>query len=322
MRDIRVATVQFEHRDGDKPFNLARIEALTAQAASQGAEVVCFHECSVTGYTFLQYLNHDQLLQLAEPVPAGPAVARLIEIARTHRVAVMAGLVEVDGDRLHNTYVAVTADGLLARHRKLHPFVHPSLVPGSEYTLFDYADVRWGLLTCYDNNLPENVRATTLLGAEVIVMPHVTGCLPSVMPGRGTVDPELWHQRHADPVRLRLEFRGPKGLGWLMKWLPARAWENGVYAVFANPIGLDGGTVKPGLARIIDPHGDVLAESHALDDDVVVGLLTRHTYEQASGRRYLAARRPDLYQPLTQPHPPGHTPTTHPGWQVGRSATR
>ncbi len=140
-------------------------------------------------------------------------------------------------------------------------FVSPHLAAGDAYTVFERNGVTFGILTCYDNNLPENVRITTMMGAEVILMPHVTGCLPSVMPGRGTVDPALWENRERDPARLRMEFEGPKGRGWLMRWLPARAWENGIYAVFSNPIGVD--TIKPGLAMILDPSGEVLAESHA-----------------------------------------------------------
>ena len=49
-----------------------------------------------------------------------------------------------------------------------------------------------GFLICYDNNLPENVRCTAMLGAEVIFMPHVTGCLPSVSPS---------HQPRVAPAR-------------------------------------------------------------------------------------------------------------------------
>jgi predicted amidohydrolase len=173
-------------------------------------------------------------------------------------------------------------------------------------------------LICYDNNLPENVRITALLGAEVIFMPHVTGCLPSTMPGRGTVERALWENRERDPARLRLEFEGPKGRGWLMRWLPARAWENGVYVVFSNAIGVDDDTIKPGLAMIIDPFGEVVAESRALGDDVVVALLTPEKLEQSSGRRYLRARRPELYGKLAEPPPPGQEPVTQPGWRVAQ----
>ncbi len=322
MRDIRIAAAQFEHRDADKAYNLGRIAALTGRGAGQGAEVVCFHECAITGYTFLQTLDRDGLRAIAEPVPDGPSTRRLVEIAREHRVVVMAGLVERgEDDRLWNSYVTVGPDGVLATFHKLYPFVSPHLTPGDGYRVIDLGGVKVGFLICYDNNLPENVRATTLLGAEVIVMPHVTGCLPSVMPGRGTVARELWENRDRDPSRLRLEFDGPKGRGWLMRWLPARAWENGVYAVFTNPIGLDADTIKPGLALILDPHGEVLVESRALGDDVVVGLLTPEPLEQASGRRYLRARRPELYGKLVEPHPPGQAPVTLPGWALAHQGT-
>src|SRR5262249_7753751 len=127
-----------------------------------------------------------------------------------------------------------------------------------------------------------------------------------------------WENRHLDPVRLRQEFQGPKGRGWLMRWLPARAWENGVYAVFSNAIGVDADTIKPGLAMILDPYGAVLAESRALEDDVVVGLLTADKLEQSSGRRYLRARRPDLYGKLVEPPPPGQEPVTKPGWDLAK----
>ena len=69
--------------------------------------------------------------------------------------------------------------------------------------MIDLLGVKAGFLICYDNNLPENVRITTMLGAEVIFMPHVTGCLPSTMPGRGTVDRALVGKPLRDPVPLR-----------------------------------------------------------------------------------------------------------------------
>ena len=205
----------------------------------------------------------------------------------------MAGLVESDpAGRFYNCYLTVGPDGFITKYRKLHTFINPSLSPGDSYNVIDLLGIKAGFLICYDNNLPENVRITAMLGAEVIFMPHVTGCLPSTMPGRGTVDRALWENRERDPVRLRLEFEGPKGRGWLMRWLPARAWENGVYAVFSNAIGVDDDTIKPGLAMIIDPFGEVVAESRALGDDVVVALLTPEKLEQSSGRRYLRARAP------------------------------
>jgi predicted amidohydrolase len=316
MRDIRIAAAQFEYRNGDKPYNLSRIRELTKQAAVQGAEVVSFHECCISAYSFVQSFTREQLWQLAEPVPDGPNTRALVDIARENRVAVLAGLFERDGDQVYNTYVCVTDEGLIARHRKLHTFVSRHLTPGSEYTVFDLAGCKCGILICYDNNLAENVRITTLMGAEIVFMPHVTGCLPSKMPGRGVVDRKLWDNRERDPVPLRLELDGPKGRGWLMRWLPARAWENGIYAVFTNALGIDEQEVRPGNAMILDPFGEVLVECRDLGEGVVVGLCTSEKLAASSGRRYLRARRPELYGKLVEPG--AEPPLTEPGWKLKR----
>jgi predicted amidohydrolase len=313
MREIRIATAQFETRDNDKSSNLDRIHELTARAVELDAEIASFHEACIPGYSWVQPLSKDALLEVAEPVPDGPSTRRLIEIAREFQIVVMAGLWERDEQHnVYNCYVTVGPRGLITRFRKLHPFVNPHLTPGNQYHVIELLGCKIGFLICYDNNLPENVRLTTMLGAEIIFMPHVTCCLPSVMPGRGTVDRQFWENRHRDPVRLRQEFQGPKGRGWLMRWLPTRAYENGVYAVFSNPIGIDYDTIKPGLAMILDPFGEVLAESASLGDDVVAALLTPDKLDQSSGRRYLRARRPELYGPLVEPQ----ESVTLPGWQM------
>jgi predicted amidohydrolase len=313
---LRVAACQFEHRDGDRSYNLGRIRALTREAASAGAQVVSFHECSISAYSFVQTFSKAQMLDLAEPVPDGPSMRELVDIARESQVPVLAGLFERDDDQVFNTYVCVDATGLVARFRKLHAFVNPHLTSGSEYLVFDLLGWKCGILICYDNNLPENVRITSLLGAELIFMPHVTGCLPSTMPGRGLVDPRLWENRETDPVPLRMELDGPKGRGWLLRWLPARAWENGVYAVFTNPIGMDYGQVRNGNAMVFDPFGEVIAECRRLGDDVCIAVCTREKLTASSGRRYLRARRPELYAKLVEP--PSEPPVTQPGWRLER----
>ena len=161
MRDIRIAAAQFEHRNADTEFNLSRIRELTKQAVEQGAEIVSFHECALHGYTFTQTLSHEELLELAEPLSDSASLNGLIDISREFNVPVLAGLFERDGDRIFNTYVCVTADGLLARFRKLHAFVNPHLSSGDEYIVFEWSGCKFGILNCYDNNLPENVRMTT-----------------------------------------------------------------------------------------------------------------------------------------------------------------
>ena len=299
MKKLKIATAQFENRSGDKEYNLSVMEQLAGSAADEGAKAIAFHECSITGYTFARHLSREQMLELAEPIPGGASLERLRQIAERHDMAILAGLFEKDADeKLYKAYVCVDKNGLVARYRKLHPFINPYLSPGMEYCVFDLNGWKCGILICYDNNVVENVRATALLGAQVIFMPHVTMCTPSPRPGAGFVEPALWENRVSDPTSLRLEFDGPKGRMWLMKWLPSRAWDNGIYLVFANPIGMDDDQLKNGCSMIIDPHGDIIAECRKLDNDYVTATLVPEKLTQAGGYRYTKARRPELYRDI------------------------
>ncbi|HYF67204.1 MAG TPA: nitrilase family protein [Ohtaekwangia sp.] len=304
MEDLRIATAQFENKSGDKEYNLNVIRDLTANAKEQGARVVAFHECSVTGYTFARHLSKEQMLDLAELIPDGESILNLTDIAREYKMVILAGLFEKDkDDKLFKAYVCVGENGLIAKYRKLHPFINPHLTPGDRYVVFDLFGWKCGILICYDNNIIENVRATSLLGADVIFMPHVTMCTPSTRPGAGYVNPQLWYNRAKDPTSLRLEFDGMKGRAWLMKWLPARAYDNGIYAIFSNPIGMDDDQLKNGCAMILDPFGDVVAECRSLGDEVTTALISRDKIEKSGGYRYKKARRPDLYaETIGAPH--------------------
>jgi predicted amidohydrolase len=306
MKNLKISTAQFENRSGDKEYNLSVIEKFAEKAASEGSKVIAFHECSVTGYTFALQHSKQEMLDLAEFIPEGPGVRRLTQIAAKNNIVILAGLFEKDTDnKVYKAYVCVDKNGLIAKYRKLHPFINKHISPGNEYCVFDLFGWKCGILICYDNNIIENVRATTLLGADIIFMPHVTMCTPSTRPGAGFVDPELWKNREADPTSLRLEFDGMKGRGWLMKWLPSRAYDNGIYVVFSNPIGMDDNQLKNGCSMIIDPFGDIIAECRTLGDDFVTAVITPGKLTQAGGRRYINARRPDLYRDIIgQPHAP------------------
>ncbi|MCE4566582.1 nitrilase family protein [Maribellus sp. CM-23] len=297
MQPIKISTAQFENKSGDKNYNLSVIENLAQKAAQEGSDVIAFHECSITGYTFARKLSRNQMLDLAELIPEGPSIERLTQIARQNNIVVLAGLFEKDKqENLYKAYVCVDSNGLVAKYRKLHPFINPHLTAGDSYCVFEIKGWKCGILICYDNNVIENVRATRLLGADVIFMPHVTMCTPSTRPGAGFVDPKLWENRELDPTSLRLEFDGMKGRGWLMKWLPARAYDNGIYAVFSNPIGMDDDQLKNGCSMIVDPFGDVIAECRSFNNELVTATLSPEKLRQAGGYRYIQARRPELYK--------------------------
>lgn len=311
MRTLKISVAQFQPKDGDKDYNLSVIEKLTAKAKDVGAEVISFHELSITAYTFFKDLSRDEVVRLAEKVPDGISTQKLIQIARKYNIIVLAGLVEIKNEQLFNTYICVDKSGLIAKYSKIHPFISQYFSPGNEYVIFDINGWKCGILICYDNNVVENVRATSLLGAEIIFAPHVTMCTPSSMPGRGFVDHELWQKRDLDPVPLRMEFDGPKGRQWLMRWLPARAYDNGVYYVFTNPVGYDGDQLKNGNSLILDPYGDLMVEIKSFNDEIATAVITGDKLKLSGGYRYKNARKPELYRDIIGAE---HESKTKPVW--------
>jgi predicted amidohydrolase len=301
MRDIRTATVQFQHAPGDKAHNLERIRHYVEEAAAAGVEIIVFPEMCITGYWHVRKLSREGVEALAEPVPDGPSSEFLLSLSRQHGMSIGAGLIERAGDgSLYNAYLVAMPDGQWAVHRKLHVFVSPFLSSGDRYTVFDTPHgCRVGVLICYDNNIVENARATALLGAEILLAPHQTGGCDSVSPrGMKPVDPALWARREEDPQAIREELCGPKGRGWLMRWLPSRAHDNGMFLLFSNGVGPDDDEIRTGNAMILDPYGEVVAESHEAGDALVVATLDASVLPTSSGRRWLRARRPELYEPL------------------------
>jgi len=303
MRHIRVAAVQIEHAAGDKEANLKKIRRFVDRAVEQDVEIVVFPECCITGYWFLRKLSREQIEELAEPVFGGPSSQALIALAAEKKMTVGAGLVErADDGKLYNTYVIAMPDGRTARHRKLHCFISGHMESGNEYTVFDTPhDCRVGALICYDTNLIENLRVTALKGAEIVIAPHQTGGCETGDPNTmGVVDRRLWDEREQNPEAIETEFRGKKGRGWLMRWLPTRAYDNGVFLVFSNGVGVDDNEIRTGNAMIIDPYGRILVETWKAGDDIVVADLDPALRENNSGTRYIKARRPELYGPLVE----------------------
>ncbi len=299
---LRVASVQMESAPGDKEANFAKTERFVAEAAAKGVRLIVFPECGLTGYWFIRNLSFEQLSTLAEPVPNGPSTQRLITLARQYGLAIGAGLVEAgDPGVFHNTYVVALPDGSFQRHRKIHSFEHPAIRPGSELTVFDLPEgFRVGVLICYDCNLVENVRMTALRGAEVLLAPHQTGAVRSRNPHlMGMIDRRVWENRFTAPDEIEREFRGDKGRGWLMRWLPSRAHDNGLFLVFSNGVGVDDDEIRTGNAMILDPYGRVLIETWKAADSMVVADLDPGLLVDATGRNWIRARRPELYAPLT-----------------------
>lgn len=300
---IRVAAIQFEHSPANKDANFSKIIHFTRMAANQGVELVVFPECCITGYWFIRNLSHKELVNLAEPVFDGPSCKKLSNLSKEYNISIGAGLIEITEEgKLHNTYVVAIPDGRMVKHRKIHSFEHESITPGDRYTVFELpGQIKAGILICYDNNIIENVRITALLGAQILIAPHQTGgCRSGKTRQMGLIDRRLWDNRKNDPTAIENEFKGPKGRMWLMRWLPSRAHDNGIFLIFSNGVGVDDDEIRTGNAMIIDPYGEILVETCKADDDMVIADLDLSLIKWSTGWKWLRARKPEMYQLLTQ----------------------
>jgi len=304
VKDIRAGSVQFNHVPGDKEANLRTIGLFARQAADRGVRLLVFPEMCITGYWHVRKLGREDIEALSESVPDGPSTRKLLRLSEQYGLTLGAGLIERSKEgRLYNTYVVAMPNGQTARHRKLHCFISEHMASGDAYTVFDIPQgARVGVLTCYDNNIIENVRITALMGAEILLAPHQTGGCDTPSPRcMGLIDPKLWDNRDKDPAALEAEFRGPKGRDWLMRWLPARAHDNGMFLIFSNGVGLDDNEVRTGNAMILDPYGEILAETWQAEDTMVMADLEASRLDMCTGSRWIRSRRPELYESLTVP---------------------
>jgi predicted amidohydrolase len=277
MSSWPIAAVQTDCRLGDVAHNLSAVRRRLREAATHGARLVIFPECTLTGYAFG---SRAEAWPHAESLP-GPSIEALATDCRELGTRVAVGLLERSpGGELYNACALVGPDGLLASYRKAHlPYlgVDRFVTPGDRpFAVHDLGGLRVGMLICYDDSFPEAARCLTLLGADLILLPT------------------NW----------------PSGAAAVAKFLvPARALENHVYYAAVNRVGEEGGFRFIGRSRLAGPDGETLATA----DHDKEGILYASVDPAAARAKYLvripgayelhrlADRRPDLYGPVCDP---------------------
>jgi N-carbamoylputrescine amidase len=296
-RKYNVGLVQM-HMSADPEANFAAALGHIREAARLGANIVCLPELFRTQY-FCQ--REDlRLFDLAEPIP-GPSTARLAEVARELRVAIIASLFERRAPGLyHNTAVTLNADGVIAGvYRKMHipddPLFYEKyyFAPGDlGFQAVDTAFGRVGTLVCWDQWYPEAARLTALQGAEAIFYPTAIG----------------WHPAEKD------EFGAAQFAAW-QTIQRSHAIANGVYVASVNRVGLEHGVVKGhrapdgsagqgiefwGGSFLADPFGRILAKASHDAEEILLGEIDLGLIEET--RRnwpFLRDRRIDAYAPIS-----------------------
>ena len=266
----------------DLEENYRTIERLVAAATAAGADLLALPEAAIGGYLSSLGGHGDPSRPDSLP-PAirldGPELARVRALAGD--LVVVLGICEADGPEedpvRYNTAVALTRDGILGVHRKVHQPLGEgmSYAAGDSFTAFDTPVGRIGLMICYDKAFPEGARSLALDGAEIVV------CVSAWPAARTAGATDLAEDRWTKRFRL---------------YDQARALENQIVWVASNQAGEFGRLRFVGSASVIAPGGDVLADTGT---SAGLAIATVDVAEElATARRAMFAlrdRRPDAY---------------------------
>ncbi|MFD7894182.1 carbon-nitrogen hydrolase family protein [Streptomyces sp. NPDC059743] len=287
MSTLRMAAVAAEFgRDLEEDFAVA--ERLVKEARAEGVRLLALPEACLGGY-LLSLENDtpadtdtgtdkDSELDAGPPALAldGPEIRRLAALAG--ELTVVAGYCEAGTDgRRYNSVVCVNGDGVLGNHRKVHQPLSEdaSYASGDRFHAFDTPVGRIGMMICYDKAFPESARALALDGAEI-------GVVVSAWPGsRTNAAPDLVNDRWKR--RFDLFDR-------------ARALENQIVWVSSNQSGTFGSLRFVGSAKVVDPGGDILADTGVGAGLAIAELDVAQALETARrSMGHLRDRRPETY---------------------------
>jgi 5-aminopentanamidase len=277
------AAVQMDIALGDVEGNLGRILDRLREAAGRGAKLIVFPEAALAGYCFA---SKDEVLPYAIESwdrAVWPFAKQCEELGVVGILGLLAATGEADEEdgTVHCGNWAILAGAGRPGscfYAKTHlpvlgvdRFVHP----GSDLSVWDTPAGKIGPLICYDIRFPEAARCLALEGAEIIA-------LPTNWPEGAESSPDFLTR--------------------------ARAWENRVFVIAANRVGVERGRRFIGRSQIISPGGTILCEAGPDEETILYADLD---LAEARQKRIviepgeweldvMGGRRPDLYGRLVQ----------------------
>lgn len=254
--------------------------ALIAQAAGKGVQVLCLQEIFYGPYFCAE--EQTRWYQMAEPIPGGPTITLMRELAAKHKLILVVPIYEEDMPGVfYNTAAVLDETGAyLGKYRKNHiPHCHPGFwekfyfKPGNlGYPVFTTSVGKIGVYICYDRHFPEGARALGLNGAEIVFNPSATVA---------GLSEYLW----------KLE-------------QPAHAVANQYFVGAINRVGHE----KPwdigefyGSSYFCDPRGRIIAQGSRDQDEVIVADLDLDQIREVRNVwQFFRDRRPESYGRLLE----------------------
>jgi len=272
---VKIAAVQMDPTIMANRGNLDKILLKTRTATSNGANLIVFPECALTGYVFA---SREEAIPSMEPIP-GSCTEELAACCKELGVYTIVGLLEINESKCFNAAVLVGPEGLIGKYRKIHlPFlgIDRFLDHGDKpFQVHNTSIGNIGINICYDCNFPESARIMALAGADIVALPT------------------NW----------------PEGRGRIVKYVVnTRAFENKVHLVAVDRVGTERGTKFLGSSKIINAWGDTLAQASTDNEEIIYAEVS---LAEAREKRiilkpgefeidFIGDRRPELYSELSQ----------------------
>jgi len=271
---MKVAAVQMDIKILEIARNLEKILENLEAATRNGAKLVVFPECALSGYCFS---SREEALPASETVP-GPSTEKIAAAAKRLDVTAVVGMLETADGNLYNSAAVISPAGIQGSHRKIHmPYLgidRYNALGDLPFPVFEAGPAKIGVNICYDCSFPEAGRVLKLKGAQILAIPT-----------NWPIGSDTW--QHIPKVR---------------------AIENHMHVVAANRVGKERGFGFAGHSQIIHFSGQVLGEAGeteetilyaevepaAADDNRVVRISGEWEFNR------IASRRPEMYEPITK----------------------
>lgn len=258
---ITISLAQMDIVTGQVGKNLASAEAMVAEAARRGSELVLLPELWSTGYDLENAAKH------AAPLDGG-IFAETAALAARHNIHVAGSCLAIIGpSAFGNTLVCFGPTGnRLGVYSKAHLYrlmdEDKFLTAGEQTTMIELPWGTAGLAICYDLRFPEIFRKYALGGATLVI-------LPAEWPR-----PRLTHWRTL---------------------LRARAIENQMFVIACNRVGQTPSDDFPGHSAVIDPWGEAIVEG-GRDEELLTAEIDLEEVDRFRNKiPVFQDRRPDLY---------------------------
>lgn len=153
---------------------LEKVGRLLSEAASQGAELVCFPEAYLPGLR-----GQDFEVPPFDQADQARALREMSHFAREYRVATIIGMERLAEPGRQIVAVVIDAAGRVQGYQaknQLDPAEESHYVPGDTRRLFEINGVKFGIAICHEGwRYPETVRWAAVRGAKIVFHPQLTG---------------------------------------------------------------------------------------------------------------------------------------------------